>query len=77
MEEKFSDLYTEVTMQNKKLQDEKAELLNQLKQQKDQEVKKVEVAAAAKAAEKAKEEKEKDVPKKVEPEEKKDESQIV
>ena len=27
----FSDLYTEVTMQNKKLQDEKAELLNQLK----------------------------------------------
>ena len=31
MEEKFSDLYTEVTMQNKKLQDEKAELLNQLK----------------------------------------------
>ena len=40
-------------------------------------MKKVEQASAAKAAEKAKEEKEKDVPKKVELEEKKDESQIV
>lgn len=73
MEEKFSDLYTEVTLQNKKLQDE----INELKKNKDQEAKKAQQATAAKDAEKAKEEKEKDVPKKVEPEEKKDGSQIV
>ncbi len=71
MEEKFSDLYTEVTLQNKKLQDE----INELKKNKDQEAKKAQQATAAKDAEKAKEEKEEDVPKKVEPEEKKDGSQ--